>query len=113
MPRTIVVALVAACTFLALTACAPGGRPTGAHSSLPVPQPRPSHSAAAPSAAPSASLAASLSTSPGDELLTFSGTGRSTDGSVVAITFTVHAPVAWNSPAGSQTLAALAAAGTA
>ena len=49
MSRTIVVALVAACTVLALTGCASGGRPTGAHSSLPVPQPRPSHSTAAPS----------------------------------------------------------------
>jgi len=53
-----------------------------------------------------------LSTTPGDELLTFSGTGRSTDGSVVAMTFTVHAPVSWNSAAGSSTLAALAAAHT-
>lgn len=109
MSRTIIVALVAATTVLTLTACAPGGRPTGAHSSLPAPQPRPSHSTAAPSASPSASPAARLSTTPGDELLTFTGTGHSTDGSAVAITFTVHAPVAWNSPAGSQTLAALAA----
>ena len=46
-------------------------------------------------------------------MLTFTGTGHSTDGSVVAITLTVHAPVPWNSPAGSQTLAALAAAGSA
>jgi len=113
MSRTIVVALVAATTVLALTACAPGGRPTGAHSSLPVPQPRPSHSTAAPSASPSASPAARLFTAPGDELLTFTGTGHSTDGSAVAITFTVHAPVAWNSPEGSQTLAALAATGSA
>ncbi len=111
MSRTIIVALVAASTVLALTACAPGGRPAGAHSSLPVPQPR--HSTPAPSVTPSASPAARLSTTPGDELLTFTGTGHSTDGSVVAITFTVHAPVAWNSAAGSQTLAALAAAGSA
>jgi len=113
MSRTIIVALVAATTVLALTACAPGGRPTGAHSSLPAPQPRPSHSTGAPSAGPSASPAARLSTTPGDELLTFTGTGHSTDGSAVAITFTVHAPVAWNSPAGAQTRAALAAAASA
>jgi len=114
MSRRIVVALVtlvAVTTVLALTACAPGGRPTGAHSSLPAPQPNPSHSTAAPSATPSASPAASLSTTPGDELLTFSGNARSTTGSSVAMTFTVHTPVAWNTSAGSSTLAALAAAG--
>lgn len=109
MSRTIVVALIAATTVLALTACAAGGRPTGAHSSLPAPQPRPSHSTAAPTAGPSASPAARLSTTAGDELLTFTGTGHDTDGSAVAVTFTVHAPVAWNSAGGSQTLAALAA----
>ena len=112
MSRTIVVALVAATTVLALTACAPGGRPTAARSSLPASQPRPSHSSAAPSSSPSAAPAPRLSTTPGDELLTFTGTGHSTDGSAVAVTFTVHAPVAWNSPAGSSTLAALAASRT-
>lgn len=113
MSRKMIVALVAASTVLALTACAPSGHPSGAHSSLPAPQPRPSTSTAAPSATASASSAARLWTTPGDELLTFTGTGRSTDGSAVAITVTVHAPVAWNSAAGSQTLAALAAAGSA
>jgi len=115
MSRTIIATLIAATTVLALTACAAGGRPTGAHSSLPAPQPRPSHSTAAPSTSPSptpsASPVARLSTTPGDELLTFSGAARSSAGSSVAMTFTVHAPVAWNTPAGSSTLAALAAAG--
>jgi len=44
--------------------------------------------------------------------LTFSGTGRSTDGSRVAVSFTVHAPVAWNTPDGTSTLAALATGST-
>lgn len=119
MSRIRIAAITAATAVaLSLTACSAGAHPGAAPSSRPhpgathssrpataAPTPNPTSTAAAPPAA-------RLSTSPGDELLTFSGTGRSTDGSAVAVTFTVHAPVAWNTPAGTSTLAALAATST-
>lgn len=109
------VTLTAASLAVSLTACAPSGHP-GAQSG-PVttvrPHPTATHSPATPTpsttATPAAPVAA-LATSPGDELLTFTGTARSANGSTVALSFTVHSPVAWNSPAGSSTLAALAGA---
>jgi hypothetical protein len=114
MSRTTIAALAAAATIVALSlsACAPG-HPGGGGSPRPHPGASHASSPATPSASATAAPVARLSTTPGDELLTFSGTGHSTDGSVVAMTFTVHAPVAWNSAAGSSTLAALAAAHTA
>jgi len=120
MSRTIIAAAAAAVVVLSLTACSPGAHSGAAGSSRPHPGASRTASATptatrtpAPTSTATAAPVARLSTSPGDELLTFSGTGRSTDGSVVAVTFTVHAPVAWNTPAGTSTLAALRAAGSA
>jgi len=114
MSRSLIAALtVAAAAILSLAACAPSGHP-GAQGS-PRPHPTASHASAVPTPratatpTPTTPPAARLSTSPGDELLTFTGTGRSTDGSVVAMRLTLHNPVAWNSAAGASTLAALAA----
>ena len=63
-----------------------------------------------PSATADPAHAAVVSTSPGDELLTFTGTAHS-GGSTAALSFTVHSPVAWNGAGGTSTLAALAGAG--
>ncbi|MEO7720460.1 MAG: hypothetical protein ABIS08_00930 [Pseudolysinimonas sp.] len=118
MLRTIIAPLAVIAVALSLTACAPSAH-GGAHGAHPAgspsarPHPAATHASAAPSATPTGASAAHLSTSPGDELLTFTGTGHSTDGSAVAVTFTVHAPVAWNSAAGASTLAAIAASGSA
>src|SRR5476649_2734508 len=115
MFRTMIAALGATVIALSLTACAPGGHPSAAQS----PRPHPAATHSSGRATPQATASSApvpvprLSTTPGDELFTFSGTGHSTDGSSVAISFTVHAPVAWNSAAGTATLAALAAAGSA
>ena len=112
MSRTTIAALGAAAVVLSLTACAGPG--AGAQPSAP-PHPTASHSPAAASGSPTptpAAPAATLSTTPGDELLTFSGTA-SNGVNVAAISFTIHSPVAWNSAGGASTLAALAAAGVA
>ena len=111
MLRFTTAALGAVAVIVSLSACAPSGHPGAAPSARP--HPTASHATDRATPAPSASATpvpvARLSTTAGDELLTFSGTGHSTDGSAVAITFTVHAPVAWNSAGGTATLAALAA----
>jgi len=119
MSRIKLTAMVGAATAIALAlslaACATGGHPSAAHTAGPHPAAPHASDRATPRASASATPVpvARLSTEPGDELLTFSGTGRSTDGSSVAISFTLHAPVAWNSAAGTSTLAALSAGGSA
>ena len=114
MLRTTIAVIGAVAVALSLSACA-GGHPGAAPSARPHPAATHSPGRATPpaTASPAPVAVPGLSTTPGDELLTFSGTGRSTDGSSVAISFTVHAPVAWNSAAGTATLAALSAAGSA
>ncbi|MEO6117317.1 MAG: hypothetical protein ABIP33_13100 [Pseudolysinimonas sp.] len=110
------VSLVAAVAVtLSLSACASGGRPSGIQSARP--HPTASHGSVTPTQTPtatptptSAAPVAALSTTPGDELLTFTGTARSANGSAVALSFTLHSPVAWNSRGGASTLAALAGA---
>ncbi len=112
MPRTMIVALAVAAVTLSLSACASGAHPAGIQTARP--HPTASHGSVTES--PSASATADpvapavLSTTPGDELLTFSGTAHS-GGSSAALSFTVHSPVPWNGPGGASTLAALAAAG--
>lgn len=114
MSRTVIAVLGVVAVVLSLSACA-GGHPGAEPSTRPHPTASHSSGRATPpaTASPTPVAVPRLSTTPGDELLTFTGTGRSTDGSSVAISFTVHAPVAWNSGAGTATLAALSAAGSA
>jgi hypothetical protein len=109
MSRNVIAALAIASATLLLTACAPGAHQSGARSGSPdasgasvTASPHPTPTTSPPVAA--------LATSPGDELLTFTGTASSANGSVVALSMTVHSPVAWNSAAGTSTLAALAGA---
>lgn len=113
MPRTMIAALAAAAVALSLTACASGAHHAhGIQSARPYPTASHQPVVATPLATPRPTdPAATLSTSPGDELFTFSGAARSSNGSAAALTFTVHSPVAWNSQGGTATLAALAAAG--
>jgi hypothetical protein len=107
MSRPVFATLAMAGVALLLTGCAPGSHP-GAAVPAP-PHPTAGHGSTTESPTPTSAPAA-LAISPGDELLTFSGTARSANGSVVALSLTVHSPVAWNSPAGTSTLAALAGA---
>lgn len=108
MSRIMTTALAAAGVALLLSACAPAGQPSATISARP--HPTASHGDATPSPTPSPTTVAALAISPGDELLTFTGTARSANGSTVALSLTLHSPVAWNSPAGASTLAALAGA---
>jgi hypothetical protein len=114
MSRTTIAVIAAAALALSLSACA-SGHPGAAPSARPHPTATHSSGRATPpaTASPTPVAVPRLSTTPGDELLTFSGTGHSTDGSSVAISFTLHAPVAWNGAAGTATLSALSAAGSA
>jgi len=112
---SILTTLTAAALAVSLTSCAPTVHPGARSGTVTTARPHPTatHSpvAVSPTATPApAAPVAALATSPGDELLTFTGTARSANGSAVALSFTVHSPVAWNSPAGSSTLAALAGA---
>lgn len=108
-------ALAAAALAVSLTGCAPahpGAQSGTTTTARPHPTATRSSVAASPTATPtSAPRIAVLATSPGDELLTFSGTVHSANGSTAALSFTVHSPVPWNSAGGTSTLAALAAAG--
>jgi hypothetical protein len=113
MSRTVITVIAAVVLALSLSAC--GSRHPGAAPSA-RPHPTASHSSgrATPpaTASPTPVPVAALSTSTGDELLTFSGSAHSANGSTVALTFTLHSPVPWNGAGGTSTLAALTAAGS-